>query len=76
MAPLIALDDHPTGGRMVRGNWMSRVSEEGHGTCSVAPKPGLLSRRAMQSVTRLLDVDTGALLFVGRLQRLAESLAG
>lgn len=38
---------------------------------------GLLSAAGRcQSVTRLLDVDTGALLFVGGNSRLAESLAG
>ena len=55
---------------------MRRVSEKGHGTCSAAPKSGLLSPWGMQSVTRLLNVDTGALLFMRRLLSLAESLAG
>lgn len=39
------------------------------------PWPGLLSRRHAVCNTLAGDVDTGALLFVGRLQRLMESLA-
>ena len=53
---------------------MKGVSEEGHGTCSAAPKPGLLSWWARQSVTHLLNVDTEAPLFMCRLQSFAESL--
>ena len=59
----------------MRASWMKGVSEEGHGTCSAAPKLGLLSWWARQSVTHLLNVDTGALLFMCRLQSFAESLA-
>lgn len=76
MAPPPAPDDHSAGGRTVRGSWKRGVSEKGHGTCSAAPKSGLLSPWGMQSVTRLLNVDTGALLFMRRLLSLAESLAG
>lgn len=76
MAPPPTLDDLSAGGRTIRGSGMRGLSEKGHGTCSVAPKSGLLSPWGMQSVTHLLNVDTGALLFMRRLRSLAESLAG